>query len=239
MNDLRSDILAHALETPTVEVCGLVIAAGNKFRLIRGRNIAAKPREQFDLDPEAWLEVGDDESVIGVYHSHPFGTAAPSLADKTMCEATGVAFHIVGVPRQDYVCIQPHGFRAPYEGRPYVHTIHDCYAIMRDWYNWEYDIQLPDPKRDDFWWEKGQTLYLDLYESYGFIRLSDAQPVKGDIFLIQANSRTPNHSAIYVGDNTILHHVQGRLSCTSPWGGMWQKHTTHHLRHKLRMSPNG
>jgi cell wall-associated NlpC family hydrolase len=45
-------------------------------------------------------------------------------------------------------------------------------------------------------------------------------------------SSVPNHAAIYIGGDIILHHVYGRLSNRQIYGGYWRKHTTHHLRHK-------
>jgi cell wall-associated NlpC family hydrolase len=47
-------------------------------------------------------------------------------------------------------------------------------------------------------------------------------------------SGNPNHIAVYIGNEMILHHGHGRLSRRDIYGGFWQKHTTHHLRHKTK-----
>jgi len=227
--------MAHAAETHPHEACGLVVSAGRKHRLLRGLNISEEPRTTFALDPAVWLEVGDNEAVIGVYHSHCDVPATPSMADRSSCEASGLPWHIVSYPSGGYQRIEPNGFRAPYLKRPYVHAIHDCYAIVRDWYNWEWNLGLPDFERDFQWWEKGQNLYIENFEKCGFVQLVDVPPKAGDAFLIQMHSSVPNHAAIYLGDGTILHHVQGRLSTKDPWGGMWEKHAVCHLRHNSRL----
>jgi cell wall-associated NlpC family hydrolase len=45
-------------------------------------------------------------------------------------------------------------------------------------------------------------------------------------------SPVPNHVAIYIGDNKILHHVQGRLSSRDVYGSYYQKVTAKILRHE-------
>ncbi|WP_151202361.1 NlpC/P60 family protein, partial [Salmonella enterica] len=57
------------------------------------------------------------------------------------------------------------------------------------------------------------------------------EPQRGDVFFIQYG-KMPDHCAVYIGDGMILHHQIDRLSCRAYYGGMYQKHTTHHLRHR-------
>lgn len=216
------------------EVCGLVVAKGDECRLIQAKNLSARPTDTFELDPDAWLEVTDDEKVIGIYHSHPRGTALPSMADLTSCEASELPWHIVN-GEGNYTVTQPTGFLAPYLERPYVHGVHDCFTVCKDWYEREWCLTLPNVSRKDQWWTQGENLYLDHFEDFGFVRLFDQEPEIGDAYLMQVGSRVPNHAAVYLGDGNILHHVQGRLSTIDPYGGYWAKHTTHHIRHESRM----
>lgn len=230
--DLKDEMLAHAREEAPNEACGLVVSRGSdKFRLIRARNVAEQPQSTFDLDPEAWLEVGSDEEVIGIYHSHPFGTSEPSVADLTSCETTNLPWHIVGLLGDDYRVIQPSGYEAPYELRPYVYGVHDCWSIVRDWYRRELGIDLMDFERNGHWWEKGQNRYVENIENAGFVVLHGARYQRGDLMLLQVGAKVTNHSAIWLDDGTILHHVFGRLSKRDPWAGQWSQFMTHHLRH--------
>lgn len=237
--DIIEAIRAHAQRESPKEACGLIVARGNKASIIEAVNIAESSQFEFEIAPEAWMQVADDQEVIGIYHSHTNRDSNPSLADLSSCEATGLPWHIVDM-NGGYTRIEPSGFRAPLLRRPYVHGVHDCYSAVRDWFNWEWDLGLPDVDRDSLWWEKGQNLYLDNFEKYGFVRLIDQPAQIGDAFLIQMESKVPNHSAVYIGEGMIFHHVRGRLSCREPWGGFWLRHMTHHLRHTSRMgSTNG
>jgi len=56
----------------------------------------------------------------------------------------------------------------------------------------------------------------------------------GDCFLMKLESNTCNHAAIYLGENIVLHHVQGRLSSRDVYGGYYQKVTEVCLRHESR-----
>jgi len=73
------------------ECCGLLIGrrTGTAFevtRIAESRNLAASPRDRFEIDPALQLHWqralrGTGETVIGHYHSHPQGPAAPSATD--------------------------------------------------------------------------------------------------------------------------------------------------------------
>ena len=232
--DFLQGMLAHAQQDQYNEVCGLVVARGKKVRLIQAENQATNTTITFDLDPAAWLQVQEGEEVIGIYHSHPSGTPEPSLADLTSCEISELPWHIV-TPQGGYRRIEPSGFRAPYLRRPYVYGVHDCYAIVRDWYNWEWGLNLPNFHRDEEWWKKGQDLFMDNFEDCGFVEIADGEAKEGDAFLMQVYSEVPNHVAIYTGGGLILHHVRDRLSSKDPWGGYWRESMTNHLRHRTRL----
>lgn len=233
---LLDDIMAHAAECAPHEACGLVVASGKKHRLIKARNLSNDPRNSFALDPEAWLEVGERDAVVGIYHSHTVCSSAPSMADLSACEQTRLPWYIVAYPGGDHHVVEPSGFEAPYVGRPYVYGVHDCWTVVRDWYTREWSLDLHDFMRIDRWWLTGGNLFVDNFAKLGFVALPpEAGAEEGDAFLMQVNSPVPNHCAVFLADGTILHHVEKRLSTRDVWGGFWAKHCTHHLRHKSKM----
>jgi proteasome lid subunit RPN8/RPN11 len=229
--DIIEGMLAHAREDAQHEVCGLVVASGKKQRLIRARNVGEQPRFEFDLDPNAWLEVGDDESVVAIYHSHPFTRCEPSMADLRACELTQLPWFIV-TPGGDHTYFEPSGYEAPYEGRPYVWGVMDCYALVQDWFSREHAIHLAQFERVREFWRHGIDLFGDNIEGQGFVDVRGQEPKRGDLFLIQFQSHVPNHIVIYLGDGKILHHAHGRLSVIEQWVGMWSQCATRHFRHK-------
>lgn len=229
--NIIEEMLAHARDDSQNEVCGLVVAYGKKQRIVRAKNLAESPRFDFDIDPEAWLEVGDDEMVIAVYHSHPFSRCEPSMADLRGCELTQLPWFIV-TPGGEHTYFEPSGYEAPYEGRPYAWGIMDCYALVQDWFSREYQIHLAQFERVRDFWHKGIDLFGDNFAGQGFVDARGQDVQRGDVFLIQFQSHVPNHVVIYIGDGKILHHAHGRLSIEETWGGVWAQCAVKHLRHK-------
>lgn len=60
----------------------------------------------------------------------------------------------------------------------------------------------------------------------------------GDFILMQIESNTVNHAAIYIGNGEILHHLYGRLSMRGVYGSYWLDRTRRTLRHKLYNADN-
>lgn len=233
---ILDEIHQHALDVLPNEACGLVVAYGRHHRIIPADNLAADPRCTFELDPEAWLRVRDGEEVIGIYHSHPDGDPTPSVADLTSCEISGYPWYIVGAQTRRVHVMQPCGYRAPYLQRPYLWGIHDCWSLARDWYQWEWGVEIPDFERIPRFWDKGIDLFRDNLEAAGFVEVdSNETLLVGDAFLISVESKVPNHIAIWLGDGKILHHAHGRLSTRDPWGGYWASHFTTRIRHKSKI----
>jgi proteasome lid subunit RPN8/RPN11 len=227
----RVDALAHARAEYPRESCGLVMADG---RYLPARNLASSAREHFILDARDYARAAESGEIVAVVHSHPDASANPSDADRVACEASGLPWYIVGLPDGMWRECAPCGYRAPLIGRPFVHGILDCYSLVRDWYA-ERGIALPDFHRDDEWWRRGGNLYLDHYAEAGFVRLgaeAPAEPREGDVILMQVLADVPNHAAIWLPGDVILHHLHGRLSCRDVYGGYWHKHTHSWLRHR-------
>lgn len=242
-NDLALAIQeAGAAEYPN-EACGVVISKGNKQLVIACKNTAEDPRLHFVIDMGDYIKAADQGEVIGIWHTHPELPPQPSDADKAGCENTEIPWYIVGVYKDEAVgfrfsdleVVRPSGFQMPYVGRPYSYGAFDCYSIVRDFYKREYGIKIGDYPRVVNFAEKGMNFFGENWAKEGFVQIVDEEPQPGDVFLIQSTScGFPSHVAIYLGDETILHHMHGRLSKRDVYGGYWLKHTTHHLRHKSR-----
>ena len=98
----------------------------------------------------------------------------------------------------------------------------------------EFGLQLSDYNRRDKFWERGENLYLDNFHREGFHKVQFDELQYGDALLMQLDSKLPNHAAIYLGDQQILHHIQGRLSSRDVLGGYYIKSTAMVLRHESR-----
>lgn len=233
-------IQAHAVTDYPRECCGLIVAAAVGETYIACRNVATTPSEHFRLPAEDYADAEDLGEVLAVVHSHPNASAAPSDADRVMCEASGLPWHIISVGQVtgaepecgDLQTFQPNGYVAPLVGRQFAHGILDCYTLVRDFYARELGIQLSQYERDDEWWDNGQDLYsLERLRAEGFDLIED-EPRRGDMVLMQIRSPVPNHAGVYLGGGQMLHHLADRLSEVITYGGMWAERTRYIVRHR-------
>jgi proteasome lid subunit RPN8/RPN11 len=230
--NLLAAINAHAAETQTRECCGLIVAHHFHKHYIRVRNIASS-NEHFLMHPEDQAAAEDLGEVLAVVHSHPNISAQPSQADLVGIEKTQLPWVIVNWPTGAYTVTEPTGYVAPLEGREFSHGVLDCYTLVRDYYQRTLGITLKDYYREDNWWHMGKDLYRDNFADTDFIEVTDGSLQQHDFLLIQNAAPVANHGAVYLGvTNEILHHVYGKISGRSPYGGYWRKATRAVVRHK-------
>lgn len=226
---ILNDVKTHVNSSPKREICGLIVTHRRKNLYVPCKNISQGENE-FIIDPVQYAELEDKYKILAVVHSHVGINPNPSQADLIAIEKCGLPFLIVNYPLNTYTWTEPSGYVAPYIGRHFVHGITDCYAIWRDYYKRELNIDMIDYHRNKEWWSKGDNLYLDNYIDAGFVVVDDMKP--HDIILMRVASPVPNHCAVYLGDNVILHHVMDRVSSRDVYGGYWRKITALVLRHK-------
>lgn len=119
-----------------------------------------------------------------------------------VCKGTGV---------YDFSFPNDYETNTPYTGRPFIHQKWDCFTLLKDYYRNELNIDLPDISYFDEWWKKGEDFYMQHSGVAGFYPATTLQ--KYDVIAMRVNSYVFNHSAIYLGDNKILHHMGGKFSC--------------------------
>jgi proteasome lid subunit RPN8/RPN11 len=227
------DFRKHTEDSYPKEACGFIIGVGKKERYFPANNIAEFAEEHFIIDPVSYADAEDIGAIIGVCHSHPNEGCEPSEADKVACETSNKPWHILSWPGDRLHSWEPSGYEAPIVGRQFSYGVLDCCTLLRDYYKKELNIDFKCHSGQDGWWDKGENRYLDNYKEQGFVQIKDEDDIqKYDIFLIKLVSPVPNHAAVFIGDDKILHHVHGRLSNRELYGGYWRKHTTHHLRHQ-------
>lgn len=218
---MKTQILNHAISCGEAECCGFAI--DNKTYL-PCNNTSSTPTETFEIATEDWIDAEQKGEITAVVHSHPNGLPILSQADQFYQQQTGVDWWLV--------CDNKiHKFRyiKPLLGREFKHGETDCLTLVRDAYMLT-GIDLPDYERQNDWWHKGQNLYLDLLPKNEFEQVNDVQ--EGDVILVCLGSTVPNHAAIYVGNQFILHHCPKRLSKRDLYSGFWRNYTHSIWRHK-------
>lgn len=107
----------------------------------------------------------------------------------------------------------------------------DCYSIVRRFFAQNYDLHLRNYARPDRFWEDNG---LDLYQMFvleGAKLVEDGSIEIGDVVLVPLLTPFATHACIVVGDNLILHHPPGRLSCVEPLRPRWLNRALAVVRH--------
>jgi proteasome lid subunit RPN8/RPN11 len=225
-------VCIHAEAEAPRECCGLVVAERDALTYIACKNLAGRT-EHFIINPSDYARAEDTGKVMAIVHSHCYEPPEPSLADRTGIEQTMLPWLIVNYPTGSHTITRPAGFVAPLIGRPFVHGVHDCYALVRDYYATQ-NIVLGDYRRSWGWWDSanGPDLYRQNFESEGFVEVPRETLQEHDLILMQIRAPRENHMAVYIGHGVILHHLIEQLSRRETYQEFYQRRTTAVLRHR-------
>lgn len=98
---LSDRVIALAAACPDREVCGLLLGSGDRILdILPLANVAAAPADSFEIDPAGLLAAhrrqrGGGPAILGHYHSHPGGSAAPSPRDAAAASGDGRLWLVV------------------------------------------------------------------------------------------------------------------------------------------------
>ncbi len=207
--------LKHAKKDAPHEACGLLAVCKGKEKYFPCKNLAEDLEDQFIIDPDDWVKAEDAGEIIGVFHSHPNHPPIASQADLVSCEYLDLPFYIVTPESEQWNYFEPSGYKKGLIGREWVWDVQDCWSLITDWYKEKKNIQIKYWKRpkspEDF--EKNPLFEYGL-PKVGFHEIDDSVELEvGDVLLMKSYKNTLSHVALYIGDQTILHHCQKRLSC--------------------------
>ena len=230
---MKAEILEHAKAEAPRECCGLVAVVKGRRKYFPCENIAETPDEHFVLS--GWNEVEDQGEVVAVVHSHPITNPRPSTADRVACEKSELPWFIVNPNTEAWGYCEPEGFELPYVGREFSFGVVDCYTLVRDWYaqgSTGSSCATTTVKTD--FGIVGRTCIWTTLRQRVFAKSQWRKCSPVILILMNLVSPLPNHAAIYMGDQQVLHHVQGRLSSRDLYGGYYGKSTACALRHESR-----
>jgi len=204
----------HADKEAPKESCGLLAIIKGKETYWPCENLSESPDEFFVIDPDNWADCEDEGELIGIIHSHPYGSALPSEADKASCEHLGLPFYIYSVEQKNWVDFEPSGYSSGLYGRTWIWGKHDCWSLITDYFLNKKQINLK-------FWERPKSIKTFCENPYfekvltgsGFKEVSKDNIINDDVLLMQGPDEKLNHVALYIGDQTILHHNIRQLSC--------------------------
>lgn len=230
---LKKDILAHAKQCEPQESCGFVVSEYMYGQLIYipCENVADDPINFFEISPDEFIQAEDLGYIVALVHSHPDSVTEKGLpylstADRECQLRTQLDFWLV-------VDNDIKQFRsiAPLIGRQFENNKQDCRNIILDCYMLA-GIELPDQSTYEFEWFEHSNLYEEGLARCGFEKIPfNEEPQLGDVILIQVGAEVGNHAGVYLGNQMMIHHSEGRLSARVPYDGFWLKSTHSIWRH--------
>ena len=232
MVDWQQTALDHAKQQAPRESCGLLVVVKGRQRYWPCKNVSTED-DFFILDPFDYAAAEDAGTILAIVHSHPQTPAVASEADKMACEQFGLPWHIVSLLNDSWCEIKPSGYEAPLVGRQWTWGVSDCWTLVRDYYRREMKLKLRDWQRpasaEAF---RQSPLFEQCLADTGFVDTGSTEPQKGDALLMSLDgSPGLNHVAVYIGEQRILHQLQGRLSSRDLFDGYWQKVTGRIVRY--------
>lgn len=129
----------------------------------------------------------------------------------------------------------------PWEHRPWYEGYSDCYRLALEYYHKVLGIKVraiitPEKYTSQALTYARTNLFLQNFASCGFEQVMF--PEAGDVMLMKAGvgfNDGPDHIAIYLGDDKMLHHNRECLSVIQPYTPKWRLKTVMVLRHTSKM----
>ncbi|MEX3690599.1 C40 family peptidase [Paraburkholderia sp. BR14263] len=234
-------VQVHANAEAPRECCGLVVRKPDGALAYMPCHNLAHERDRFVIDPQDAAHAEDTGELVAYAHSHVFTSPMPTAADRDGMARTGLPWIIVNHPVGSFTINEPEPFLAPLVGRAFVHGVHDCYGIVRDYYASVVGIALNDYPRAWGWWDRddGPDLYRENFAHEGFVSIHEGQLTTEalrllrphDVILFRIRATRDNHAAVYVGANVILHHLIDNLSRRETLSEFYLRRATAILRH--------
>jgi proteasome lid subunit RPN8/RPN11 len=215
----------HCKSVYPEEGCGFIL----EDAFVPCENVAVDKVKNFKIDLKEFTKYNED--IKAIIHSHadyPHISKHDMISQKNIEIPFGVVFLKNGA--LDKVAFFGDQIQ-PYEllERPFIHGIFDCYALMRDYHRLEGHL-IKDYPRENLWWETEPSMLEDLCNDAGYDFIDESQVKKGDIIFMKILADVTNHSAVYIGDGLLIHHLYGRLSRREPVV-RWKKYITGYLRY--------
>lgn len=114
-------LLNEAARAAPEEACGLLLGSAERIEsAVPTRNVHPTPRTHFEIDPAALIAAHraareGGAGVVGYWHSHPSGAAAPSATDRASASGDARVWAIVAGSEVALWRDTPDGFEAlPY-----------------------------------------------------------------------------------------------------------------------------
>jgi len=242
--ELKNKIIEHA-NTSNNEVCGVLVYTDNGLEVQRKDNL-------INSATEFMMDIYSQSKFAAYYHSH-IDFDAISNADEIVSERLGLPCIVYNKQSGVFHIYYPNGYKIQYTDRPFLLGFADCLWLVKDYFCHDLNIHLcPElevlkesvseeeynelaNKRllDEAQALKDKDDYLKKYFEYnGFREVSNFK--KNDVLIMRTRGYNfPIHCAVYLGEDTILHHPGNKRSLTEKLSNQYKKWVIYIMRHHL------
>lgn len=226
---IKSEIRGHARAEAPRECCGFILGNGETYRT---KNTATEDN-RFRVSTEDYVAADRLDTIKAVYHSHP-KSEEPSFSefDKFNSISHDVIYVLFSLKDNSFTQFDPSlsNFNK-YIGRSFEIGKTDCFALIKDFYEFELGVSLKDYHRDESYSSHLPELFDKHFEEEGFNKREDLQ--KYDCILLRKREGDPsNHIALYLGKGLILHQPEKSYSRIEEYTSTHKKLTNHIIRHE-------
>ncbi len=242
--ELKNKIIEHA-NTSNNEVCGVLVHTDNGLEVQKKDNLINSATE-FAMD------IYNQSNFAAYYHSH-INFDSISDADIIVSERLGLPCIVYNKQSGTFHNYYPNGYKIQYTKRPFLLGFADCLWLVKDYFCHDLNIHLcPElevlkesvseeeynemaTKRfiDEADALKEKDDYLKRYFEYnGFKEVFNFK--KNDVLIMKTKAcNFPIHCAVYLGEDTILHHPGNKYSLVEKLSNQHKKWVIHIMRHHL------
>lgn len=217
MIDNYDSFVAHVLNEYPKEACGYVI--NNIFTPVI--NTHSDPINNFSFSETISFELTKHKKYL-IVHSHTGNVTthdprAPSKEDmegqQNTLQPWGIV-HTNGTEVSEMLIFGPPS-QTELLNRPYIPNVYDCFTIARDYFAQNYHIDIGNHSRPVNWQEWNPNYIENTYKKIGFSPVPAENVLSpGDVVLFAIGSRYCNHIGVMLDQETFVHHLHNRLSCT-------------------------
>ena len=219
------------------EVCGFVVHSDEGLELLPSSNHYPDPEEGFMCSGSTTLEA-KRRGVAYVYHSHPTGPALASAQDRAHAIVSEMPYVVYGVRDDAFETHHPDPHWKTLLGVPYDHRAgRDCWWLIERVLDRDMGISLPT---------------IGLQERLSLVRgiedpitprvgvfglhpnAEDASYAFGDVIQLRLSYEPGGeyHTAIFVGENRILHFWRGGMVTVALLDDMHRSQVIARYRHE-------
>ena len=229
LNDkIKLAIKSHAKREAPKECCGFILSNGEVYE---ARNVS-NDKNKFSISAKDYVSADGVSEIEAVYHSHPETEMGFSEYDKFNSINHEIIYVLYSMKDNSFTQFDPSltTFNK-YIGREFEIGKTDCFALIKDFYEFELNIKLNEHHRDEKYKQYLGKLFDVNFNSEGFGVVNE--PQKYDCILFkERGGKFSNHIALYLGDDLILHQPQKSYSRVEEYTGKHKKLTNYIIRHK-------